>query len=265
MDGITPMEREYIERRRNGDNVEVTAERTPSGDPIVSLKLVEREEPAASDQPAASIRPLDGLTLGDIRRLVEGPTPVQAPITTQAPAAQPEVVNEPKKDVEPELKFCEMCGWQSGKAVEFIPTEDDKEEFIRSVLGSRGFERIVTRLGGKLKMRFISPTLADEDRILEQLRVEETSGVITTPEMWWTKLRRYRAAVMLVEIRLDTPRVFKPVAEFAEVLDVVSDRFDDMPAHLLSLVLQGLQETDGVYSYLVRRASQPDFWGGSGE
>jgi hypothetical protein len=269
MGGLTKLEQEYVDRKRNGESVVVSQQRTPDGAPFVTLKVDDQPaaKPETEPESTTTVRGLGALSVEDIRRLVAEPArqEVEKPATTAADQQAEPIEIELTKPVDDSKDyFCRHCGWDRREDVKYEPSEGDKEEFVRAVLGSRGFEKLVTRLGGKVSMRFITPSVSEEDRILAQLKKDADADLLGTPEAWWSHLRRYRAAVMLQSISGDGfNRTFKPSTDYETIKEVSDSRFGGVPAHLLSLTLQGLQEVDSVYSQMVWRADQPDFWDGS--
>jgi hypothetical protein len=267
-DGLTPMEREAIERRRNGETVGAVEEKTPQGAPIVSLQNTVVEPPKEATptedgaQQPANVGDMASLSMADLQRM-GGADLDSEPEEEPAAETEPEV-DEPIAEGAP--THCQYCGWDLNESVDVEPTEADKEEFIKSVLGERRFERVVEFLGGKVKIQYHTPTVAEEDAMLQQMRTEEAIGNLTNNEQWWNCLRRFRALCMLRRIELDG----KIAHEYdyismdgdAPIKEAEEERFKRIPSHLLSFIVQGMSHVDGIYGQLITRAQNPDFWTG---
>lgn len=80
------------------------------------------------------------------------------------------------------------------------PTEEDKQQFLRSILGDVAYVKEYSLFGGMLvvTMTDISPAL--EDRIFEQLALDQADGVIKTQADWDLMEDRYRIVTSMAKV-----------------------------------------------------------------
>lgn len=77
--------------------------------------------------------------------------------------------------VKEEPKTCPCCGWDVAKDPVEV-TEEDKANWLRSILGGGEFQKTFTLYGGKLKVTFRSRTMDDNNLVAEQLSLDSKSN-----------------------------------------------------------------------------------------
>ena len=73
------------------------------------------------------------------------------------------------------------------------PTEDDRRNFMRSILGDIQYEKEYVLFGGMVVVKMVDISPKQEDEIFEQLAVDQREEIIKTQEDWEIQLDRYRA------------------------------------------------------------------------
>jgi hypothetical protein len=117
--------------------------------------------------------------------------------------------SDKKHDTRPELsdtgivRTCPRCSWDCSKPVTDAPDQSDKEEFVRSILGSRPFKKKFSFLKGKLEITLRSISVLEEAAVFKELTAAQSSGIIKTPEEWHWKHRVFRIPAMLAEIAVE--------------------------------------------------------------
>ena len=153
--------------------------------------------------------------LGDLDKLVSEPAkldprvatePLAAKIEDLPPSAEPDksqeglarmealqavLEEEPEPVVDPAEAVIE-------EAAE--PTIEERQEFMRCVLGNKPYERAFELFGGTIKLKMLDVSPADMDTLFSQLAHDQQSGVIETVDDWNTELDRYRMFWMTSEL-----------------------------------------------------------------
>lgn len=273
---FTDMEREAMERQRNGEQVAADVQKVPgSPTPVVSLKEFGGQpaagpaplEPAPpnpelppSIQPApVSSRAQDDAQIEDMKRAVFG--------DEQPADPAPDPVDKGGDILGP--KICPRCGWDQDVDAAVQPTEADKVEFLESVLGERRFTKRIELLGGKMKATFRNVLIEEEDEITDFINSRIDSGKIRNEQDWQLWYTRCRLVVMLDKIDFgDKEKEFDPLSAFSPeeskprlqvMLDTVPKKW---PLAIHALLVQAMQEFDQVYGTLMSKAYDENFWSG---
>ena len=126
--------------------------------------------------------------------------PVAAPAEQIPEAAAP--VPESAVGLGPMLimPFCPRCGWDMMQKFDVDVTEDDKVDFLATMLGGARFRRDYKLLGGKMVLRLRS-LLADENFLVQrQLLLDQNAGEILSEAEWFLRVAEYRMACSLEAI-----------------------------------------------------------------
>jgi hypothetical protein len=79
------------------------------------------------------------------------------------------------------------------------PTDEDKQEFLRCVLGGRRYTKSYKLFGGSLKVVFADLTPRNEEEIFAELSKAQTAGVIVTEDDWALMFDRLRMVHSVIE------------------------------------------------------------------
>jgi hypothetical protein len=100
----------------------------------------------------------------------------------------------------PILPFCPRCGWDMKHKYDVDVTDNDKEEFLVTLLGGSRFRREYELAGGKIVVRLRS-LLADENFLIQrQLLLDQNNREILSEAEWFLRLAEYRLACSLESI-----------------------------------------------------------------
>ncbi len=80
------------------------------------------------------------------------------------------------------------------------PTIEERQEFIRCMLGNKPYERTFELFGGVIRLKMVDLTPADMDILFSHLADDQRNGVIQTVDDWNTELDRYRMFWMTREL-----------------------------------------------------------------
>jgi len=84
---------------------------------------------------------------------------------------------------------------------EAMPTDEDKQNFLRAVLGNRRYEKTYELFGGHLTITFVELTPREEDQIFSALTAAQTEGKITTEDSWMLFYERIRMALSVKHVK----------------------------------------------------------------
>lgn len=142
------------------------------------------------------------------------------------------------------------------------PTEDDKREFLRCVLGGTLYTKRYEMYGGLFVMELHDIHPSYEDVIFTTLAKEVAEGRITTEDDWSTALDRLRLVTNVSMVRLAKNAPVKcSVPEGAELLPLVGERMQTFPTTaLFRAALQTVRVFMRHLELILDRALDPDFW-----
>jgi len=125
-------------------------------------------------------------------------TTVPAPET---PAVEPEEISTlGAADPTFTLPFCPRCGWDMQSKFDVDITDEDKVDFLATLLGGSRFSRDYELAGGKMIVRLRS-MLADENFLVQrQLLLDQNDGEILTEAEWFMRMGEYRMACSLASV-----------------------------------------------------------------
>lgn len=168
---------------------------------------------------------------------------------------------------------CPRCGWDVAVPHEVKITDNDKEDFLSSILGGHRFRKKFDLFGGRFVVHFRSLTSAENEMVYRQISLDQGNDVITTRAQWLIRVLDYRMACALEKI---TDKDGKIINEFPEIDLSVSGkdqtailpRYDEMNQTALTqeavrrLVGQHLREFFRLTEALESMALDPSFWNG---
>jgi len=73
-----------------------------------------------------------------------------------------------------------------------LPTDEDKQNFLRAVLGNRRYEKTYEMFGGQLVVTLVELTPKEEDQIFSVLALGQLEKKINTEEDWMVAFERLR-------------------------------------------------------------------------
>lgn len=266
----TDMELQAIKAKREGKRTEVTAQAT-EGQQVVGLEELAPEAPAV--QPPAPVSaetlaagpPPPRVSAEDLEKLAEvafGPKPGADSLEEQR---VPDV-----SDTGLAQTLCPNCSWDISQPKEYHPTDEDKAEFVRAVLGNRRFHKVVSFLDGKLNVRYRSTTVAEEYQVQEEVKRDTEQGAFGGME-WISLYRKYQLLFMLEEIDYAgniTP--YPEITSKAYAIDkgesLIKIAYEQTTRKwgtmVHAMLLRGCIAMNDIFGEMTTKAEQPDFWRG---
>jgi len=259
---LTEMERQAMAEARNKkeEASETTFDFAEEGTTEVAIEQEDNPTDVGGDLVGS------GLNSADIEAFskLAGPS---AEVKVEEVEEEVEGIEKEAEAIE-EDTICNRCGYNLSISNDLSnPTESDKEEFIRSILGSRPFEWKTYCLNDKMSIRFQSITTEEEKRVNELLSKRIEDKKITTMLEWENEREEFRLTLMLKEITLGND-----VKSF-DKLDISTEDFgvsilkrvneiDKYPEAISGVVNLSFRKFNDLYTKLTARSFDADFWKG---
>ena len=123
------------------------------------------------------------------------------------------------------LDNCPHCGWDLKKSDLTEPSEDDKYDFVQSILGSIRFKKSYKMFEGKYKVTFRSLTSKESDMAFRQIvldgQVDYQTRALAGTDFYWRNLQAYR---MVMSLECITSSEYGTI-EVPSIADAVIDGF----------------------------------------
>lgn len=291
---LTAMEQRALDAARQGNTVDVGSKGTggapvvdfteiPGGEPEAAMPVPlapTEESPPTSEETQPAERPPQPVVANgeisdeDMKSFARAAVGPPKPEPEAKPAAEPEPKEETREvsDSGMGLEKCPKCGWQLELDTVPEPEDDDKQEFVRSVLGPRRFRKRYTYFDGKVQIAFRSALTADEEGITRLLNKEIEADKLHTREELRLRWEKLRLSYVLESVEIDgTPVKFEEIKQ-ADVIDDCDEEFEQVlkhiktrgkwPTSIQTMITYTLDVFDGLYTTLIARTYDPDFWKG---
>lgn len=182
-----------------------------SGDaPIIVKKEEAKPEPVeapAAPQKTNVNNPADKLTfINDISSPAkEAMKPKEEPVNQQQNFAYDPMPNPPDPTQTISiLDNCPHCGWDLKKTDLTEPSDDDKYDFVQSILGNIRFKKSYDMFNGKYKVVFRALTSKESDMAFRQIVLDGQKDfqdrALAGTDFYWRNLQAYRMVMSLESI-----------------------------------------------------------------
>jgi hypothetical protein len=251
-----------------------------SGDVSTITEEAKNEGPKAKEEPVTSTK--DNITfVNDIESSkLDHLRPKEA--TVPEPDYIPKTAYIP--DAAPEQKFslidnCPHCGWDLKKSELTDPSDDDKYDFVQSILGSIRFKKSYSMFDGKYTIVFRALTSKESDMAFRQIvldgQTDFQNRAIAGTDFYWRNLQAYRMTMSLESITsedygmLEVPTITEAVipdfngkdlqSKMVPYLNYVLDTF--LPLESTRAVIgHAYFEFQALCDKLQVMAEAPNFW-----
>lgn len=251
---------------------------------IVSFikEAAEETKREQANKPAYVDPPLDPKIFKEPEVIDDLISPTQAPKKEEPPSEEPEV--KAKASVSetglmnhgPSL--CPHCGWDTTKSELTEVTDEDKMDFVQSILGGIRFKKSYSVFGGRLTIVFRSLTTAESDMAYKQLIVDAQndlqSKILSDTSFYWRTLMAYRAMMSIEkiesadnvvevppisEIEVDESEYKRPNTKLFALFDHLIEQL--MPTEVMRNTVTHLYtEFNSLCEKLQAMAEAKDFW-----
>ena len=175
------------------------------------------------------------------------------PVPKEIKSAQPR-----EKKVVPILK--EEPALPSTAVVQKEPsiTDQDKEDFLKSVLGDQPFTKEIKLYGGSFKMVLKTLSVSENQEIFNQITTDRNKGLADSTDSYFVTLSLYRLALSLISI--DDKTFTFEVGEDETKLEAGKKYFDKWNGHKLGAIIEAYNGFQDTVAYLATKASDQSFW-----
>jgi hypothetical protein len=144
-------------------------------------------------------------------------------------------------------------------------TEQDKENFLKSVLSDRSYEEAIPLFDGQLKVRFRSLTVQENTDVVNQIVADKKAGVAMDNDAYFITIATYRLGLALVsvdekvysDINKDT---YLTVGDNDSYIVARAKSFKSWPTYKLSLFLDAFQKFEAKIIKLTNEVQTVNFW-----
>lgn len=173
---------------------------------------------------------------------------------------------------------CPQCGWDTRKDDTVAVTDNDKIDFVQSILGGIRFRKSYQLFGGKMTLVFRTLTTAESDMAYKQLLVDANNDIqtkiISDTSFYWRTLMAYKAVMSvdriesdsnvleippIADIEVDEGSYSKPNTKLYAVFDQLVESV--MPSEVLRNAISHLfTEFTALVEKMQAMAEDKDFW-----
>ena len=202
----------------------------------------------------------------------------EQPQQSQVYEPMPNPSDEPKQTISL-IDNCPHCGWDLKKTDLTEPTEDDKYDFVQSILGNIRFKKSYDMFNGKYKVVFRALTSKESDMAFRQIVLDGQKDfqdrAIAGTDFYWRNLQAYRMVMSLESITsseygtLDVPTISDAQlegtagkdlqAKLIPFLNYVLDTFLPLES-TRSVIGHAYFEFQALCDKLQVMAESPNFW-----
>lgn len=164
------------------------------------------------------------------------------------------------------IKICPHCGMNTDTSPFDEPTENDKQEWIRHIMGKNRFCKEYSLYGGKLKIAFKTRTVKENSEVYKYIRNQVNENKISDAPA------SVNPALMYYTTRANIVYSLDSLVVEGKAVDLIdSDNFslmeNDLEEYLgafsqaqIELIVNYLVKFEELCKTLIRRAINPDFF-----
>lgn len=137
-------------------------------------------------------------------------------------------------------------------------TDFEKTEFFKAMLTDSSFELAFPLLGGKLSVTFRALTVDENMMVFDQLKNDQSAGLITSDNNYLTSLTCYRLALAIKEIN----GVAIKDADIRDATDLVAvtKKIRSWPVFKVSAVTEAFKSFEDKVVVLTNAVGDQNFW-----
>lgn len=144
---------------------------------------------------------------------------------------------------------------------EAVPTVEDRQEFMRCILGDKSYEKAYDLFGGMIRVTLRDLTPGENDIVFSQLAIAQREDKLDTEDDWDLLLDRFRLTAGMSRM-IWAGKVNRQSFDFKESLSSASEKLIESLKN--STVYRALLRLSRVFqrhlTILMERATDPDFW-----
>jgi hypothetical protein len=191
---------------------------------------------------------------------------------------QPHVHSNSGLEDKDKISNCPHCGWDLKKSDDVVVSDDDKINFVQSILGSVRFKKAYQLFGGRITIVFRTLTVAESDMAYKQLIVDSNndiqSRIISDTMFYWRTLMAYKAVMSverieseagvlqidpIMDIEVDPSEYKKPNTKLFALFDDLVEQI--MPSDVMrNAVSNCYNQFNSLVEKMQAMAEDKDFW-----
>jgi hypothetical protein len=191
----------------------------------------------------------------------------------EAAAVQAEA---PQEVQEVELRNCPNCSADLYNYIERPVSEEEKQRWLRYVMGERRFSKVFTLFGGKVKVTLRSRTLEESDAVFAQLKAEVKDGEQPMDPKTVFRTQCYFLGCCLERIEgrneglpggegFPELEAYESEGDVGRVLQMYNKVIKPMDEPFVGTLLKCLSDFDNLMTVLMNHSDDTDFWCPVGE
>jgi hypothetical protein len=248
---------------------EVDAGATPSGEAKMprnvdhealeqTLKNVQKEQASNPEKYKPALQEAPQESVPESAKEEEIPDSIKE----EAEAMQ-KAINEASEPV-----ICQKCGWDHNN-VSIKPTDEEVNEFVRSAMGERGFEKEYSVWNGNLKITFGERSSTAKDEITQLLKTVRPVNPGRASIEVLTDIRKVQTMFALRRVQgPDFDKEFNIEVsheDCAQALETFETEIgQQFKAIIVDVILRSFVEFDRLLIVLTEAAFDENFWEGAG-
>ena len=159
--------------------------------------------------------------------------------------------------------LCPRCTWDTRQAV--IPvSEDDKKEYLRTILGEGCFTKEYLLYGGKFKIKFVDLMTQEADAMVEILNQAINDPLFITKAI---KIKLIFSTLYYIKgdkkVEMDKKNILKPGITIKEALEEYN-KFFNLPETQCGMIGKLYQDFSNLIICLAENGFDENFWEGAG-
>jgi hypothetical protein len=177
---------------------------------------------------------------------------------------------------EVELRFCPNCSTDLYNYVERPVAEEEKQRWLRYVMGEKRFTKVFKLFDDKVKITLRSRTLEESDAVFAQLKAEVKDGADPIDPKVVFKTQCYFLACCLQRVEgrsdgLPGGEDYPEMGSYTEaengpsIVELYNKVIRPLPEQFVGVILKCLSDFDNLMTVLMNHSGDPDFWSPVGE
>jgi hypothetical protein len=162
--------------------------------------------------------------------------------------------------------ICPRCMFNMGQGNKLItPSEDDKKEYVRCLLGGRVFEKEYTLYEGQLILKMVALDNTEADRLNKILK-EVANHVQDNSDVTWAQTEALKVKLLFYMRKGIGKEEYEP-PEFDTLEDAQAEyenRFGNVAEDVSMIFIQVLSEFTRLLALLSQSGLDQNFWKGVG-
>lgn len=153
----------------------------------------------------------------------------------------------------------------SSSLVKFDVSEEDKENFLKSVLADKPYEETYDLFDGRMLLRFRNMTVQENTDVVNQVVIDKEKGIASDTDAYFITIATYRLGVSLMSIDGETysditKSNFSPSQEAQTYVQARAEKMKSWSTTKLAIFLEAFKKFESKVIKLSSEVMTPNFW-----